>query len=94
MPVPVILCRTVLPIIVIGAVNGLSWIKRLSWRPIVEASALQGGLLTVAILVFAGKYGEPSSLPARLYALPFVLWGRDALPTRWDERLAPDDYRL
>jgi PAS domain S-box-containing protein len=66
---------TLLPIIVIGVGNGLSWTKRLSWRRVLEAGALLVGLLTVGILVFAGPYGGPSSLPIRLYApLPFVLW--------------------
>jgi PAS domain S-box-containing protein len=66
---------TLLPIIVIGVGSGPSWTKRLSWRRVLEASALLVGLLTVGILVFAGPYGGPSSLPVRLYApLPFVLW--------------------
>jgi PAS domain S-box-containing protein len=66
---------TLLPIIVIGVGNGLSWTKRLSWSRVLEASALLVGLLTAGILVFAGPYGGPGSLPVRLYApLPFVLW--------------------
>jgi integral membrane sensor domain MASE1 len=66
---------TLLPVIVIGVGHGLAWVKRLSWRRVLEASALLIGLLTVGILVFTGPYGGPSSLPVRLYApLPFVLW--------------------
>jgi two-component system sensor histidine kinase UhpB len=66
---------TLLPIILIGVGNGLSWTKRPSWRRVLEAIALLCGLLTVGILVFAGPYGGPNSLPVRLYApLPFVLW--------------------
>src|SRR5262249_42529572 len=66
---------TLLPIIVISISNGLSWTTRLSWRRALEASALLFGLLTVGILVLAGPYAGPSSLPIRLYApLPFVLW--------------------
>jgi two-component system sensor histidine kinase UhpB len=66
---------TLLPILLIGVGTGLSWTKRLSGRQVLEASALLVGLLTVGILIFAGPYGGPSSLPVRLYApLPFVLW--------------------
>ena len=66
---------TLLPIIVTGVGHGLSWTRQLTWRRALEASALLVGLLTVGILVFAGPYGGPSSLPVRLYApLPFVLW--------------------
>jgi two-component system sensor histidine kinase UhpB len=66
---------TLLPIIVLGVSNGPPWTRRLSWRRVLEASALICGLLTVGILVFAAPYGGPSSLPVRVYApLPFVLW--------------------
>ena len=66
---------TLLPIIVTGVGHGLSWTQQLTWRRALEASALLVGLLTVGILVFAGPYGGPSSLPVRFYApLPFVLW--------------------
>jgi two-component system sensor histidine kinase UhpB len=66
---------TLLPIIVIAVGNGLFSTTRLSWRRVLEAIALLSGLVTVGLLVFAGPYGGPSSLPIRLYApLPFVLW--------------------
>jgi two-component system sensor histidine kinase UhpB len=66
---------TLLPLILIGVGSGPSWTKWLSWRRVLEASALLVGLITVGILVFVQPYGSPSSLPARLYApLPFVLW--------------------
>jgi two-component system sensor histidine kinase UhpB len=64
-----------LPMIVVAITNARVWVKGLRPKRILEAGFLATGLLTVGILLFAGKYSGSSALPARLYApLPFLLW--------------------
>src|SRR5262249_37915857 len=75
---------TLLPVIVIGVANADRWSALPSGRRSLELGALFTGLLTVGVLVFAGPYSGPSSLPVRLYSpLPFLLWAAVRFGTGW-----------
>jgi signal transduction histidine kinase len=66
---------TLVPVIVLGSSNGLSWLRRASVAQCFEAALLAAGTVLVGVLVFGFQLFSPSTTPALLYLpLPFLLW--------------------
>ena len=60
--------------VTVGAA-GLAGLRPASWRRLVEATLMTGGLLATCIAVFATTYAAMRTNPALMYApLPFLLW--------------------
>jgi signal transduction histidine kinase len=66
---------TMVPAIVLGSSNGISWFRRASVAQYFEAALLAAGTVLVGVLVFGFQLFSPSTTPALLYLpLPFLLW--------------------
>lgn len=66
---------TIVPAIVLGGSNGISWIRRVSLARYSEAALLAVSTVLLAVLVFGSERSSPSTTPALLYLpLPLLLW--------------------
>jgi signal transduction histidine kinase len=66
---------TIVPIVVLGASSGVSWIRKANLARIGEAAVLAIGTVSLAFLIFGLQPGLLISAPGLLYlALPFFLW--------------------
>jgi len=66
---------TIVPMIVFGSDDGISWIQRTSRARLFEAVLLTIATALVTFLIFGFDGLYPASTPALLYVpLPFLLW--------------------
>lgn len=66
---------TFVPMIVIFAQGGYSWLRQAGWRLQIEAGALAAGIVLAGVLVFGTQHVAPGNVPALVYVpLPLLLW--------------------
>jgi signal transduction histidine kinase len=66
---------TFVPMIVIFAEGGYSWLRQAGWRLQAEAVVLAAGIILVGIMVFGSQHVAPGNIPALVYVpLPLLLW--------------------
>jgi two-component system sensor histidine kinase UhpB len=66
---------TIVPIVVLSASRGASWIRKAKLARVGEASLLAIGTVSLVLLIFRLQPGSLVSAPGLLYlALPFFLW--------------------
>jgi len=71
------------PAMLIGILDGRTWLNRQTARKLTEAGLLAVGLLTICTFVFSRPPGFLAGVPVALYApLPFLLWAVVRFGTR------------